>query len=72
MKRQLERLQKSFEFLVTSVHEELQKVLDDLEMCQTVDNFDRHFTPMDMQKLNFIERKFVINHLSYDSVAKQY
>lgn len=46
--------------------------MKELEARQNMDYFQKHYTPMDMQKLNFIERKLVVNHLSYDSVVKQY
>lgn len=44
----------------------------DLEACKKIEGFQKHYTPMDMQKLNFIERKFTVNHLSFDSVVKQF
>ena len=57
---------------MSSVGDQLKLLMKELEARKNIDYFQKHYTPMDMQKLNFIERKFIMNHLSYDAVVKQY
>lgn len=57
---------------MSGVADQLKLVMKELEACRNIEYFQKHYTPMDMQKLNFIERKLIMNHLSYDAVVKQY
>ena len=70
LNEQISKLEESFSTFKHKIVDALESVMRDLESKKAQKSHQNHFTPQEMLKLNFIERKFMMNYLSFDSVVQ--